>query len=386
VAKGRWAVVSAAADERSTTAAGGERSTTAAGEAAAVAVVVAAAGAGVEHGGRNRTMNAILNRLLRTICIPALFAGLAMMPVVALAQEQSDQTAQTAGSDAANEDSGIFALESETDPPLFNDATAAIDAFQKALAADDFDGLAKLLGLDAAKLRQADGVMDTYAKIRAGVAKKLVVVDIDNGKILQIGEKLWPFPFPLLKGDDGKWAFDSEAGLEEIVNRRIGENELEAISTMREYVEAQNDYGSQDRDGDGVEEFAQKLISSEGATDGLYWPADAENGESPAGDLDQAELDDASKGEGYFGYRFKILTSQGDNIAGGAYDYVINGNMIGGFGLLAWPVKYAETGVHTFAINQHGTVYQIDLGPTTEAIVKYIDRFNPDGSWSVVSD
>ncbi len=255
------------------------------------------------------------------------------------------------------------------------------------MAANDFDGVAKLLGLDADKLRQADGVMDTFAQIRDAAAQKVVVVDTEDGKLLQFGDKLWPFPFPVLKGDDGKWAFDTQAGLEEIVNRRVGENELEAIATMRQYVEAQTDYASEDRDDDGVEEFAQKLVSSKGTTDGLYWPADQGSGESPAGEfVDQAELEDASKGEGYFGYRFRILTGQGDKVAGGAYDYVINGNMIAGLGLIALPVKYGETGVNTFAVNHHGIVYQIDLGPSTEAIVKYIDRFNPDDSWEVVND
>ncbi|MEQ1953586.1 DUF2950 domain-containing protein [Mesorhizobium sp. CN2-181] len=331
-------------------------------------------------------MNAILRHMMRTVCLSALAAGLAAMSPASWAQAQSDQPAQAADADEAGDDPGIFALESDEDPPLFDNADAAVDAFKKALAADDFDGLAKLLGLDAKKLRQADGVMDTYAKIREGAAKELVVADIENGKVLQIGEKLWPFPFPLLKGEDGKWAFDSEAGLEEIINRRVGENELEAIATVRAYVDAQEEYAEDDHDGDGVEEFAQKLISSEGATDGLYWPTDAEHGESPAGDLNQAELEDARKGEGYFGYRFKILTGQGDNVAGDAYDYIINGNMIGGFGLLAWPVKYGETGVKTFAVNQQGIVYETDLGEATGQIVKYIDRFNPDDTWDVVND
>ena len=174
-------------------------------------------------------------------------------------------------------------------------------------------------------------------------------------RAVDIGEKLWPLPFPIVKGEDGKWAFDTYAGLEEIINRRVGENELQAIETTRAYVDAQEDYASEDRDGDGVEEFAQKLVSSEGMTDGLYWPTDEINGESPAGGaINQAELDDAAKGEGYFGYKYKILTGQGDRIAGGAYDYVINGNMIAGFGLIAWPAKYGETGVKTFTVNQHG--------------------------------
>ena len=329
-------------------------------------------------------MNMILHKTLRTACMAAIASCLAggVLPATTFAQEQTDQADQQ----AAPEDPGIFAFESEDEPPLFDDPVPAIDAFKKALADDDFDGLAKLLGLDAAKLKGAEGVADTFAQIRDGAAKQVVVSDIENGKLLQIGDKLWPFPFPLLKGEDGKWAFDTQAGLEEIVNRRVGENELEAIATVLAYVEAQKDYAGQDRDGDGVEEFAQKLISTEGTTDGLYWPADDVNGESPAGDLSQAELGAAAEGDGYFGYRFKILTGQGDRIAGGAYDYVINGNMIGGFGLIAWPVRYAETGVHSFAVNAEGIVYEADLGPATETIVKYIDRFNPDESWSVAAD
>ncbi len=330
-------------------------------------------------------MNTILRHILLTTGVVVVAAALsAAGPTGASAQERADQAADAA---ASQDDPGVFALEAEQDPPLFDSPEAAIAAFKKTLADNDFDGLAKLLGLDATKLKGAEGVMDTFAQIREGAAKQVAVVDIENGKILQIGQRLWPFPFPLLKGgEDGKWGFDTQAGLEEIVNRRVGENELEAIATMRAYVEAQNEYAGEDRDADGVEEFAQKLISSVGATDGLYWPADAERGESPAGDLDTAELEDASKGQGYFGYRFKILTGQGDNVAGGAYDYIINGNMIAGFGLIAWPVKYAETGVHTFAVNQHGIVYEVDLGPATESIVKYIDRFNPGDDWTVVND
>jgi hypothetical protein len=325
------------------------------------------------------TMNTA-HRLAQGIAVAALATVLcAARPAAAFAQDQT-----------ANEGpapTGIFAFEAAEEPPLFDTAEAALEAFRKTLADNDFDGLARLLGLDAAKLRATEGVTDTFAQIREGASRKLVAVDINHGKILQIGNKLWPFPFPLLKGDeDGKWAFDTQAGLEEIVNRRIGENELETIATLRAYVEAQKDYAARDWDGDGVLEFAQKLVSSAGANDGLYWPTDDVNGVSPAGDINAAELEDARKGEGYFGYRYKILTGQGDNIAGGAYDYIINGNMIAGFGLLAWPVKYGETGVHVFAVNQHGIVYEADLGPATETIVRYIDRFNPDESWAISSD
>lgn len=273
------------------------------------------------------------------------------------------------------------------DPPVFDDPVKAVEALRSALAANDFDGVAKLLGLDAAKLRTGEGAMDTFTQIREGAARNIHVRDLEGRKIIEIGDRLWPLPFPISKGEDGKWAFDTYVGLEEIVNRRVGENELEAIETARAYVEAQKDYANQDRDADGVLEYAQKLISNPGQTDGLYWPADQGDGESPVGDaISEAALERAKAGEGYFGYRYRILTSQGDNIAGGRYDYVINDNMIAGFGLIAWPVKYAETGVKTFVLNQQGIVYERDLGPSTEEIVPFIDRFDPDDKWAVVND
>lgn len=304
-------------------------------------------------------------------------------PAALMAQ---DQPAEAAGEEDVP--AGFTALVTPQDPPLFDSSEAAVAAFRQALENDDFDGLAALLGLDAAKLRAEDGIIDSYKEIRTNAAARIDVDTADADRvILELGPKLWPFPFPIVKGDDGKWAFDTYAGLEEVVNRRVGENELETIGTMRAIVEAQNEYAGIDRDADGVLEYAQKLVSSAGAADGLYWSPDAGFGESPVGDgIDLDELDDARRGEGYFGYRFKVLTSQGDNIAGGAYDYVINGNMIGGFGVLAWPATYAETGVHSFAVNQHGIVYEVDLGPATADIVKYIDRFNPDAGWTVVSD
>jgi hypothetical protein len=269
----------------------------------------------------------------------------------------------------------------------FADPDAAVAAFKATLAANDFDGLAKLLGLDAAKARTAEGIMDRFAEIRDAAARLLAVEGDGDQRILNLGDKVWPFPFPLRKGKDGLWSFDTRAGIEEIVNRRIGENELQAIATTRSYVDAQRDYAADDRDADGVLEYAQKLVSGEGQTDGLYWPMEQGDGDSPAGAfVSQAALDKAKAGDGYFGYRFRILRGQGENIAGGRYDYVINGNMIAGFALIAAPVTYGETGVSTFAVNQAGTVYEKDLGPDTAAIVKGIVRFNPDKTWKIVKD
>jgi Protein of unknown function (DUF2950) len=318
-------------------------------------------------------------QLSRSVC--AIAFGLAFsFSSAASAQEE----AQEAATQVAIPE--IESLAADVDPPVFDTPEAALDAFSKALKVEGSDAVADVLGLDPAKLKADENTADALAAIKEGAAKQLLLDGKGDRRAVQIGEKLWPLPFPIVKGEDGKWAFDTFDGLEEIVNRRVGENELQAIETMRAYVDAQEDYESQDRDDDGVKEFAQKLVSSEGTTDGLYWPTDDINGESPAGDLDQSELDEAAKGEGYFGYKFKILTGQGDQIAGGAYGYVINDNMIAGFGLIASPVKYGESGVNTFAVNQHGIVYQIDLGPSTDAIVKYIDRFHPDDSWEVVND
>ena len=318
------------------------------------------------------------SKLSRSVYAAAIAFGLALS-LLSTASAQEAATPDVAVPEIAS-------LAADFDPPIFDTPEAALDAFKQALQAEGSDAVATLLGLDPVKLKANENTGDTLAAIKEGAAKQLLFDGEDDRRTVQIGEKLWPLPFPIVKGDDGKWAFDTFDGLAEIVNRRVGENELQTIETLRAYVDAQEDYASEDHDEDGVEEFAQKLISSEGMTDGIYWPTDEVNGESPAGDLDQSELDDAAAGEGYFGYKYKILTGQGENIAGGAYDYVINGNMIAGFGLIAWPAKYGETGVKTFAVNQHGVVYEIDLGPATSDVVKYIDRFNPDDSWEVVVD
>ncbi len=269
----------------------------------------------------------------------------------------------------------------------FADPEAAVTAFKAALAANDFDGLAKMLGFDPAKLKSAEGIMDRFAEIRDAAAKLVSVEGDGDQRVLRLGDKVWPFPFPLRKGKDGKWAFDTKAGIEEVINRRIGENELQAIATARAYVDAQRDYAADDHDGDGVLEYAQKLVSSEGKTDGLYWPIEQGDGDSPAGSfVDQKALDKTKAGDGYFGYRFRILHKQGSNVAGGRYGYVINGNMIAGFGLIAWPVRYGETGVKTFMVNHAGIVYERDLGPDTEVIIKGTFRFNPNKAWDVAND
>ena len=273
------------------------------------------------------------------------------------------------------------------EPTVFEAPDDAVTALKTVLSSNDYDGLALLLGLDSDQLKKAEGIDERVSEIRNGAARLLVVETDGDQRIVKIGYEVWSFPFPLRKNQGGKWAFDTYAGLEEIVNRRVGENELQAIATMRAYVEAQREYANADHDGDGVFEYAQKLVSSEGTTDGLHWPMEQGDGESPAGEfVNQAAFVKAKAGDGYFGYKFRILKAQGENVAGGRYNYVINGNMLAGFGLVAWPVKYAETGVHTFVVNHAGIVYEADLGNTTNKIAPNIRRFNPNDSWSVVSE
>ena len=210
----------------------------------------------------------------------------------------------------------------------------------------------------------------------------------EKSLVLEVGNDSWPFPIPLLK-DQAGWYFDTETGKDEILNRRIGKNELATLATVRAYVAAQREYASRDRDNDGVLEYAQKIKSAPDTHDGLFWPP--EDGEiSPLGPL----VADAQE-QGYRfhkpgeepppfqGYYFKILTEQGKHAPGGKYNYIINGNMIGGFGLVAWPADYGDTGIMTFIVNQQGIVYQKDLGEKTEKIAPKIKAYDPDSSWKV---
>jgi hypothetical protein len=212
--------------------------------------------------------------------------------------------------------------------------------------------------------------------------------------VLEVGADAWPFPIPLVKAANG-WHFDTEAGLEELLNRRIGRNELDVLRVMRAYVQAQRDYASRDRDGDEVLEYAQRLFSSAGQADGLYWPPDLNGEISPLGPLfayAQAEgygtrLPATQTGPRPFhGYLFKILTRQGKGAPGGKYNYIINGNMIGGFALVAWPAEYGESGIMTFLVNQQGRVLQKDLGSSTARIVRKLSAYGPDRSWHVSAD
>jgi hypothetical protein len=195
---------------------------------------------------------------------------------------------------------------------------------------------------------------------------------------------------------NGGWFFDTDAGKDELLNRRIGNNELGTIPVMREYVDAQREYASSDHDGDQVLEYAQRLVSSPGKEDGLYWPPAYDGDVSPFGPLvayaqvegyspELREEDETERGP-FHGYYFKVLTRQGKHAPGGKYNYVVNGNMIAGFAMVAWPAEYGGSGVMTFVVNQQGRVYQKDLGPATAKIARKMSAYDPDPTWKVARE
>jgi hypothetical protein len=214
----------------------------------------------------------------------------------------------------------------------------------------------------------------------------------DAKAILYVGKDDWPLPIPVVRSN-GAWFFDTRAGKEEILNRRIGENELSVIQVCLAYVDAQREYYREPRDASGILKYAQKIRSNPGLQDGLYWESPPGAPPSPFGPLAARAGAEGYRRRGagagpapYHGYYFRILTSQGPDAPGGAYDYVVRGHMIGGFALVAFPAEYRVTGVMTFLVNHDGVVYQKDLGPTTLALGREMKRFNPDRTWTKVDE
>jgi len=202
---------------------------------------------------------------------------------------------------------------------------------------------------------------------------------------LIVGDNDWPFPVPLVR-KSGQWRFDAAQGKTEILARRIGRNEITAIDVCRGYVEAQMEYAANDRDARGILTYAQNIISTPGKKNGLYWEGEPTN-LVPKSFADAAAAmlpEQGKKPVPYHGYYFHILKAQGPDAAGGAMDYVVNGEMIGGFALVAWPAEYGVSGIKTFLVSHHGVVYEMDLGPTTATLARAMTRFNPDKTWKAV--
>ena len=229
------------------------------------------------------------------------------------------------------------------------------------------------------------------AKVLAEMQTLRVLHDSSpDRRVLLIGDQAWPMPIPIVRAGD-RWRFATEEGEDEIVNRRIGGNERNAIYVLRAYIDAQRAYAARDRDGDGVLQYAQKLASAPGKHDGLYWPTDAAKGDeaSPFGPLiaeSAAYLKGHAAGDPYRGYNFRILTRQGKNAPGGAYNYVINGRMIAGFAMVAYPAEWGRSGVMTFIVSHNGKVYEKDLGKDSTAIGARMTSFDPSAGWKAVAN
>jgi hypothetical protein len=298
--------------------------------------------------------------------------------------------------------SGLLCLVSQAAPEVaastqkqFDTPQQAAESLVQAAASFQVAALKEILGPDSEDIvASEDPVMDKERTVAfAAKAKEKQAIEIDpenpNQAILSVGEDAFPLPIPIVK-KDGKWSFDTEAGREEILNRRIGTNELDAITICRGYVEAQHEYAADKHDGAIVNQYAQRIISTPGKQDGLAWKGTDDTWEGPVGEgvakaLEQG-YSEKNKPQPYHGYYFKVLKGQGPAAPLGELDFVIKGAMIGGFALAAAPADYQVTGVKTFIVSHTGIVYEKDLGPDTLAAFQKMELFDPDDSWKPTED
>ncbi|HLJ64447.1 MAG TPA: DUF2950 domain-containing protein [Stellaceae bacterium] len=292
---------------------------------------------------------------------------------------------------------GILPAFSAVKAPMgFPSPEAATEALVAASRANETAKLLAILGQAGEKLvRSGDAAADRLGRAHFAAAFDAghqLLLDGDDKAVLEVGSEQWPFPIPLRK-QAGVWRFDAKAGEEEILNRRIGRNELSAIEVCHEYIAAQREFAALRANRGEFIEYAQKLLSSPGRRDGLFWPVEAGDAPSPLGPL-MAE----ARAEGYrnselkkphtpyHGYYYKILTRQGPNALGGAHDYIAHGHMIGGFALLAYPERWGDSGVMSFMVSDEGVVYQRNLGTNTATLAAGMASFDPDQHWQAVTE
>jgi len=273
----------------------------------------------------------------------------------------------------------------------------AVKALVEALSANDEKKLLAIFGdipSNRELISSGDEVADRNGRekfVQAYKEKNRIEMVSANKAVLEIGNDDWPFPIPIVKA--GKvWHFSAKDGRQEILNRRIGRNELSVIQVCQAYVDAQREYAKKDRNGDGVLEYAQKFISDPGKQDGLYWETKEGEEQSPLGPLiGEAKKEGYKKKPGnqptpYHGYYYKILKAQGKNAPRGAHNYVVNGRMVGGFAMVAWPAEYGSSGIKTFIVSHDGVVYEKDLGKNTASIAQEMKKFDPGRSWDKVEN
>jgi hypothetical protein len=324
-----------------------------------------------------RETNVVLNALF----VAATIVTCGATATLSEAQTQQSPKPSTAAASAPVPSGQAFATPKE-----------AADALIQAASNFDVPALLKILGKGGEAIVASKDTTQDKNRALAFAAKakekQEVVIDPKNKAVakLNVGNDDWPFPVPIVQRN-GKWYFDTQPGDEEILRRRIGENELDVITILRGYDDAQQEYARQIHDNSGVNQYAQRIVSSPGKQDGLAWqnPDGAWGG--PVGDgAAKAMAEGFQRGEPFHGYYFKVLTGQGPSARLGQMDYMVEGAMIGGFALVAWPAEYRVTGVQTFIVSWDGVVYQKDLGPGTTKIASVMTRYNPDKTWTETDD
>ena len=289
---------------------------------------------------------------------------------------------------AARQASGAAATAKQK---TFASPEEAVKALVDAMGKGDKAEISAIFGPGSESvISSGDDVTDKAARdrvLKAFAEKNTLEKKTDDKVILVVGTDDWPFPIPIVRKESA-WRFDTKAGKEELLNRRIGANELSTIEVLHAYVAAQREYASKDRDGDRIYPYAQRIASSPGKKDGLYWKAGEGEEPSPLGPFAAEAAREGYAGKAgsgkpfpYHGYYYRILKAQGKNAPGGSYDYVVKGNMILGFAMVAYPAKYGSSGIMTFIVNQEGVVYEKDLGKNTAKAAAAMKRYDPDGTW-----
>jgi hypothetical protein len=303
-------------------------------------------------------------------------AGLLLMLVVGCAHDKSSSAVKPAENQLT-----------------FNTPDDAVNALIAGVNAHDKAQLEKIFGPEGDDiLNSGDEVADRQAGQRfidAYNQKHELTKNADGSMTLVVGNDDWPLPIPVVKAPGNKWMFDTAAGKDEMLNRRIGRNELDVIEVCKAICDAQQDYVQRDPDGNGIPEYARHIVSTPGKKDGLYWPTAPGEAPSPMGEFaakaseEGYAADPARRGQPrpYHGYLYKLITRQGPHASGGEMDYEVKGHLIGGFAVVAWPADYGNSGIMTFVANYKGEVFQKDFGPETEKLAPAITTFDPDSSW-----
>lgn len=326
-----------------------------------------------------------------------ILTGLLLTGAFAATETDPPATATPLAGANTQEGGAIAVIEPAAQPRAkrFETPDAAVLALIEAAAAEGPEQLEAILGPDLAEMVSGDPVADAADRawfVENARVSAQIEDENSNSALLVIGPDDWPFPIPLAKDDEG-WFFDTKAGLEELVNRRVGLNEIFTLAALRSFVEAQREYAAIDPMGQGFQVFADRILSSEGKRDGLYWPTKPGEPASPFGpfvaEAVAAGYDASPAGEGprpFHGYLYKVLTAQGERAQGGAMSYFKEGHLTQGFALLAWPASYGRSGIMTFQVNQKGIVYEKDLGEDTATLAKGIETFDPGEGWRASVD